>query len=55
MITVVQFVPRRRDVFFQLWNELAEELKKPYYLEAERIKNQHRQDFPGNCLVCNGP
>jgi len=35
---------------FQLWNELAEELKKPYYLEAERIKNQHRQDFPGKCL-----
>jgi len=34
----------------QLWNELAEELKKPYYLEAERIKNQHRQDFPGECL-----
>ena len=34
----------------QLWNELAEELKKPYYLEAERIKNQHRQDFPGKFL-----
>jgi len=36
---------------WQLWNELAEELKKPYYMEAERIKNQHRQDFPGKYLL----
>lgn len=29
------------------WNDLNVDEKKPYYAEAERIKNQHKRDFPG--------
>ena len=31
----------------QVWNEMSEEDKQPHYSEAERIKTQHRQDYPG--------
>ena len=31
----------------QVWNDMTEEEKKPFYIEAERIKNKHKQDYPG--------
>lgn len=31
----------------QVWNDMTEEEKKPFYVEAERIKNKHKQDYPG--------
>ena len=31
----------------QVWNEMSDYEKKPFYEEAERIKNKHKQDFPG--------
>ena len=30
------------------WNKLSEEQKKPYYDEAQKIKEKHREEFPGN-------
>ena len=32
---------------FQMWNSLPADQKKPYYDEAENIKQQHRMDYPG--------
>ncbi|KAK2117014.1 Transcription factor SOX-30, partial [Saguinus oedipus] len=29
------------------WNKLSEEQKKPYYDEAQKIKEKHREEFPG--------
>uniref|UniRef100_A0A8D0GIV2 Transcription factor SOX-30 n=1 Tax=Sphenodon punctatus TaxID=8508 RepID=A0A8D0GIV2_SPHPU len=29
------------------WNKLTEEQKKPYYDEAQKIKEKHREEFPG--------
>ncbi|XP_037655442.1 transcription factor SOX-30 isoform X2 [Choloepus didactylus] len=29
------------------WNKLSEEQKKPYYEEAQKIKEKHREEFPG--------
>nr|XP_015204795.1 PREDICTED: transcription factor SOX-30 [Lepisosteus oculatus] len=39
------------DISVQLgveWNRLSEEQKKPYYDAAQRIKDKHREEFPGN-------
>ena len=33
----------------QVWNELNDDLKKPFYDEAERLKNLHRKNYPGRC------
>ncbi|XP_063432093.1 uncharacterized protein LOC134714628 isoform X1 [Mytilus trossulus] len=30
----------------ELWSHLAKEEKQKYYMEAERVKARHRQDFP---------
>ncbi|XP_041123009.1 transcription factor SOX-30-like [Polyodon spathula] len=38
------------DVSVQLgieWNKLSEEQKKPYYDAAQKIKEKHREEFPG--------
>ncbi|KAJ8777101.1 hypothetical protein J1605_014484 [Eschrichtius robustus] len=32
------------------WNKLSEEQKKPYYDEAQKIKEKHREEFPGEAL-----
>ncbi|XP_030068319.1 transcription factor SOX-30 [Microcaecilia unicolor] len=29
------------------WNKLSEDQKKPYYDEAQKIKEKHREEFPG--------
>ncbi|TFK09615.1 extracellular calcium-sensing receptor-like [Platysternon megacephalum] len=29
------------------WNKLTEDQKKPYYDEAQKIKEKHREEFPG--------
>ncbi|XP_069508944.1 transcription factor SOX-30 [Ambystoma mexicanum] len=29
------------------WNKLSEDQKKPYYDEAQKIKDKHREEFPG--------
>lgn len=31
----------------QVWANLPTPEKQHFYLEAERVKNQHRRDFPG--------
>lgn len=31
----------------QVWNDLTNEEKKPFYEEAERIKTKHKLDHPG--------
>ena len=31
----------------RMWASMCENDKKPYYDEAEKIKNQHRRDYPG--------
>ncbi|XP_041079782.1 transcription factor SOX-30-like [Polyodon spathula] len=39
------------DISVQLgieWNKLSEEQKKPYYDTAQKIKEKHREEFPGN-------
>ncbi|KAJ1128590.1 hypothetical protein NDU88_006967 [Pleurodeles waltl] len=28
------------------WNKLSEDQKKPYYDEAQKIKDKHREEFP---------
>ena len=33
------------------WNKLSEEQKKPYYDEAQKIKEKHREEFPGNEMI----
>ncbi|NXS96841.1 SOX30 factor, partial [Jacana jacana] len=38
------------DISVQLgleWNKLTEEQKQPYYDEAQKIKQRHREEFPG--------
>uniref|UniRef100_A0A3P9ALQ1 Transcription factor SOX-30 n=1 Tax=Esox lucius TaxID=8010 RepID=A0A3P9ALQ1_ESOLU len=38
------------DISVQLgieWSKLTEEERRPYYDEAHKLKNKHRQDFPG--------
>ncbi|KAJ7997260.1 hypothetical protein DPEC_G00227130 [Dallia pectoralis] len=38
------------DISVQLgleWSNLTEEQRRPYYDEARKLKNKHRQDFPG--------
>ncbi|ESO98398.1 hypothetical protein LOTGIDRAFT_80376, partial [Lottia gigantea] len=30
----------------QVWNEMTSEEKKPFYAEADQIKNQHKKDHP---------
>lgn len=32
----------------ELWSHLAKNEKQKYYMEAERVKARHRQDFPGS-------
>lgn len=32
----------------QVWNDLTDEEKRPFYEEAERIKTKHKMDHPGN-------
>ena len=34
----------------QVWNEMSDEDKRPYYEEAERIKHKHKRDYPGTWL-----
>lgn len=29
------------------WSKLTEEQKQPYYDEAQKIKQRHREEFPG--------
>ena len=31
----------------QVWNEMTDDDKRPYYEEAERIKHKHKRDYPG--------
>ena len=31
----------------ELWTQLPKEEKQKFYLDAERVKAKHRQDFPG--------
>ncbi|XP_035639053.1 transcription factor SOX-30-like [Oncorhynchus keta] len=38
------------DISVQLgieWSKLTEEEKRPYYVEARKLKDKHRQEFPG--------
>ena len=35
----------------QVWANLPTLEKQHFYLEAERVKNQHRRDFPGTFVV----
>ena len=35
----------------RVWREMTTDQKKPYYEEAERIKYQHRKDYPGRPTV----
>lgn len=46
------------DISVQLgieWSTLTEEEKRPYYVEARKLKDKHRQEFPGKqragCLL----
>lgn len=34
----------------QVWNELSNEEKKPFYEEAEKIKMKHKMDHPGQFI-----
>ncbi len=31
----------------QLWNDMSESEKKPFYDESDKIKSQHKKDYPG--------
>lgn len=31
----------------EVWSKLPREEKQKFYMEAERVKAKHRQDFPG--------
>lgn len=31
----------------QIWSGLSEDQKKPFYDESERIKRQHKMEYPG--------
>lgn len=35
----------------QVWNDLSNEEKKPFYEEAERIKNKHKLENPGTNML----
>lgn len=37
----------------QVWNELTNDEKKPFYDEADRIKTKHKLDNPGTVLLVN--
>ena len=34
----------------EIWKKMSMEDKQPYYREADRIKRQHRKDYPGRQL-----
>ena len=37
----------------QVWNDMSDEDKRPYYEEAERIKHKHKRDYPGLLQDCS--